>query len=63
MGQNIIETAVTNKAMGLELKYQAPSMFLEEDDDTAELDAPTKLVPPPPVRPISGDFACLLSVI
>lgn len=63
MSQSIIEMAVTNKTLGLELTYQAPSMFLEEDDDTAELEAPTRLVPLPPVQPISGEFACLLSVI
>jgi hypothetical protein len=64
MSQSIIETAVTNRTLGLELTYQAPSMFLEEnDDDTAELEAPPRLVPPPRVQPISGEFACLLSVI
>jgi hypothetical protein len=55
MSQNIIQAAVTNKTLCLELTYRAPTLPLEEDDDTAEL------VPLPPVQPISDEFASLLS--
>jgi len=63
MNQSIIEAAVTNKTLHLELTYRAALMLLEEDDDTAELELPTRDVPRPPVQPMSGEFACLLSVL
>jgi hypothetical protein len=57
MSHNIIQAAVTNKALRLELTYRAPTVLLEEDDDTAEL------VLPPPNQPISDECAFLLSLI
>jgi hypothetical protein len=62
MSRSIIEAAVNNKTLHLELTYRTP-FTLGEEDDTAELELPTRCVPPPPVRPISGEFACLLSVL
>ena len=56
MSQSIIETAVTKRTLSLELTYRTPSMP-DEEDDTAEL------VLLPNVQPISGEFACLLSVL
>jgi hypothetical protein len=53
MSHGIIETAVTKKTLHLELTYRTPSMLGEEDDDTAELEP----------QPISGELACLLSVL
>ena len=57
MSHSIIQAAVTNKTLRLELTYRAPTVLLEEDDDTAEL------VLPPPNQPISDECAFLLSLI
>jgi hypothetical protein len=57
MSQSIIQAAVTNKTLRLELTYRAPTVLLEDDDDTAEL------VPLPPDQPISEECASLLSLI
>jgi hypothetical protein len=62
MSHSIIETAVTKRTLHLELTYRAPSMPVEEED-TAELEVQTKIVPRPPMQPISDEFACLLSVL
>jgi hypothetical protein len=63
MNQSIIEAAITNKTLRLELTYRAFLMLREEDDDTAELEIPTGDLPMPHVQPVSGEFACLLSVL
>ena len=56
MSQSIIQTALTNKTLRLELIYQAPSMLREEDDTTMKPATQTGLA-------IADEFACLLSVI
>ncbi len=63
MSHSIIEAALTNKTLRLELTYRAPLMLLEEDDDTAELEIRARLEPPNSRQPIPDEFACLLSAI
>jgi len=63
MSQSIIEAAVTNKTLHLELTYRTPFRLGEEEDDTAELEPQTRDALQSPVQPISGEFACLLSVL
>jgi hypothetical protein len=63
MSHSIMETDVTKKMLHLELTYRTSSVLGEEEDDTAELEVPTGLVPARPVRASSGEFACLLSLI
>jgi hypothetical protein len=63
MKQSIIEKAITNKTLRLELTYRAPLTLLDEGDDTAELEVPTRDQSLPHVQPVSGEFACLLSML
>ena len=63
MSRTIIETAVSNKTLHLELTYRLPSMPCEEEDDTAELEPQTRDASLPPVQTTSSEFACLLSVL
>jgi hypothetical protein len=63
MSQSIIETALTNRTLHLELTYRTPSRPGEEEDDTAEIELQTSAALRPSVHPSSGEFACLLSVL
>ena len=63
MSQSIIETALTNRTLHLELTYRTPSKPLEDEDDTAEFEPQTRAALRPSVQPISGELACLLSVV
>jgi hypothetical protein len=63
MSQSIIETALTNRTLHLELTYRTPSKPLEDEDDTAEFEPQTRAALRPTLQPISGEFACLLSVL
>ena len=64
MSQSIIQTAVTNKTLRLELDYRQPCMIRESDARTAK-PAPdnTGLAPRYDDPQVSDEFACLLRVI
>jgi hypothetical protein len=61
--QSIIQTAVTNKTLRLELTYRVPSMLRQEDDTTMEPATHIGIAHPDSVQPSSDEFARLLSVI
>jgi hypothetical protein len=61
--RSIIETALTNRTLHLELTYRTPSRPGEEEDDTAEIEPRTGAALRRSVQPSSGEFACLLSVL
>jgi hypothetical protein len=52
--QSIIQTAVTNKTLRLELTYRVPCMLRQEDDTTMEPATHTGIEPPDSVQ-ISDD--------
>ena len=63
MSQGIIQSALTNKTLRLELTYTAPSMLRQTDDTGMEPAAHTGLAGPDSVQAISDELACLPSVI
>jgi len=59
----IIQTAVTNPRLRLELEYRVLSMLREGDNNTAEPSTHVRLDFQVPDPRISDELACLLSVI
>ena len=57
MTQSIIQTAVTNKTLRLELTYRVPCMLRQEDDTTMEPASHAGIEPPDSVQAISDEFA------
>jgi hypothetical protein len=60
---SIIQTALTNKALRLELEYRRPSVLREGGARTEEPAAGTGPAVPHDDPQVSDEFACLLSVI
>ena len=63
VGQSIIQTALTNKTLRLELSYRVPTMLRQESGPMMEPATHTGLTHPPSVQVISDEFACLLIAI
>jgi hypothetical protein len=63
VSKSILQTALTNKTLRLELTYQAPSMLREEDDTAMKPVTHAGLEHPDSVQAIAGEFAGLMSVI
>jgi hypothetical protein len=63
VSQGIIQTALTNKTLRLELTYAVPSTLRQEDETGMEPATRTGLAGPDSVQAISDELACLLSVI
>jgi hypothetical protein len=59
----IIQTALTNKTLRLELEYRRPSVLREGNARTEAPTADTGLAVPYDDPQVSDEFACLLSVI
>jgi len=63
VSQSIIQTALTNKTLRLELSYRVPSMLHQESDATMEPATHTGLTHPRSVQVFSDEIPCLLSAI
>ncbi len=63
MSQSIIQTAVTDKSLRLELDYRQPSMPLEGNASIEEPTIDTGLALQYDEPQVSDEFACLLGVI
>ncbi len=63
MSQSIIQTAVTNKTLRLELDYRQPSTFREGDSNIEGPTTDTGLAKQYGDLQVSDEFACLLRVI
>ena len=63
MSPGIVQSALTNKTLRLELTYTVPSMLRQEDVTGMEPARHTGLARPDSVQAISDELACLLSVI
>jgi hypothetical protein len=63
VSQGIIQSALTNKTLRLELTYTLPSMLRQEDETGMEPATHTGLAGPDSVQAISDELACLPSVI
>jgi hypothetical protein len=63
VSRGIIQTALTNKTLRLELEYRQPSVLREGDARTEESAADTGTALPYDDPQASDEFACLLSVI
>ena len=63
MSQGIMQSALTNKTLRLELTYTVPSMLRQADDPGMEPATHTGLANPDSIQAISDELACLPSVI
>jgi hypothetical protein len=63
VSQSIIQTAVANKTLHLELDYRQPSMLLEGDTRAEKPTTATELTFQHDDPPVSDEFACLLKMI
>jgi len=63
VSHGIIQSALTNKTLRLELTYTDPSMLRQEDDTGMAPATHTGPARPDSVQAISDELACLPSVI